>query len=314
MLWTYLLHLGYNLWAENHPHYSDELICEDEAWSQITEHAATAGVNAIVVDLADGVRYDSHPEIAVHGAWSTARLKDELDRLRHLGLQPIPKLNFSACHDLWLKQYSRMVSTETYYRICSELIAEVAELFDQPTLFHLGMDEELAEYQPTHQHVVVRQHDLWWHDLQFLINAVEETGSRPWIWSDTIWTQRDEFHKNMPRNIMQSNWYYRSADTFTIPEGPRPTLIPRGNQGHLAYLDLAEHGFEQIPCGSNYLHANNFPATVEFAINNIPRNQIRGFLMAPWHPTTTTYAEQHREAIRILGDARELIDEPHLDT
>jgi len=33
-------------------------------------------------------------------------MKDEIARLKGLGLEPIPKLNFSACHDAWLKDYN----------------------------------------------------------------------------------------------------------------------------------------------------------------------------------------------------------------
>ena len=39
--------------------------------------------------------YMSHPEIAVRNAWSTERLYKELEKIRNLGLEPIPKLNFS---------------------------------------------------------------------------------------------------------------------------------------------------------------------------------------------------------------------------
>ena len=29
-----------------------------------------------------------------------------------MGLEVIPKMNFSTCHDSWLKNYQRMVSTK----------------------------------------------------------------------------------------------------------------------------------------------------------------------------------------------------------
>lgn len=48
-----------------------------------------AGFNMVVIDLGDGVEYDSHPEIAVRGAWRPQRLRSELVRLRQLGLEPI---------------------------------------------------------------------------------------------------------------------------------------------------------------------------------------------------------------------------------
>ena len=101
----------------------------------------------VVIDLGDGVRYESHPEIAVENASPVEQLREELARLRERGLEPIPKLNFSASHDIWLGPYSRQVSTEPYYAVCRDLIAEAIEIFDHPRLFHLGMDEELAHHQ-----------------------------------------------------------------------------------------------------------------------------------------------------------------------
>ncbi len=137
-------------------------------------------MNMVIIDLGDGVKYDSHPEIAVNGAWSTSQLKKELKIIRGLGLEPIPKLNFSTGHKAWLGPYQRMVSSDTYYHVCSNLINEVIDLFDKPPFFfHLGMDEETADNQRTHQNVVVRQGDLWWHDFYYLTELVETQNVRP---------------------------------------------------------------------------------------------------------------------------------------
>ena len=94
----------------------------------------------MLMDLAEQVLYPSHPELAVKGTWSPEKLRKELDRLRGLGLEPIPKLNFSTCHDFWLKDYSRMISTPEYYRVCADVIKDVCEMFDKPRLFHLGWE------------------------------------------------------------------------------------------------------------------------------------------------------------------------------
>ncbi|MBQ1229154.1 MAG: uracil permease, partial [Firmicutes bacterium] len=39
-----------------------------------------------------------------------------------MGITIIPKLNFSTNHDVWLGEYSRMVSTSIYYGVCRDLI------------------------------------------------------------------------------------------------------------------------------------------------------------------------------------------------
>ena len=116
----------------------------------------------VIIDLGDAIQYESHPEIAVKGAWTTDKLRTELAKMRKSGIEPIPKLNFATTHDIWMGEYSRMVSTTKYYSVCRDLISEVIDLFDRPRFFQLGMDEETAEHQRRQDYAVIRQNDLWW--------------------------------------------------------------------------------------------------------------------------------------------------------
>ena len=138
-------------------------------------------------------------------------MKKKLDEIRALGIEPIPKLNFSTAHDTWMKQYRRMVSTPVYYQFCSVVIREVCEVFGSPRFFHLGCDEESAELQRGFEMIVVRNPELWWQDFYFLCSEFDKNGTRPWIWSDYLWKNEELFLKNMPKPVLQSNWYY---DTF----------------------------------------------------------------------------------------------------
>lgn len=136
MIWGNLLHLSYNMWCDRLPaswgnyrpdqlhnvQVSDTLRFDDSLWRDVTERMAKAGKNMVVIDVGDAIEYASHPEISVKNAWSSTRLGEELARLRSLGLEPIPKLNFSTAHDQWLHDYSRMVSTPVYYKVCAEVI------------------------------------------------------------------------------------------------------------------------------------------------------------------------------------------------
>ena len=119
-----LLHMGMNMWGEwvapDEPktegkrYTRDEIYFSDDIWNRTIDHAKKRNFNMVVMDLGEFVKYPSHPELAVKGSWSPDRMRDEVRRLRAMGLEPIPKLNFSATHDQWLKQYHRMVSTEPY--------------------------------------------------------------------------------------------------------------------------------------------------------------------------------------------------------
>lgn len=300
MIWGYLVHLSYNMWRDRevpgvpvHLSFKPYLRFDEPFWEELCVSMRDAGVNMVVIDLGDGVRYDTHPEIAVQGAWSTERLREELQKLRQLGLEPIPKLNFSATHDLWLGPYARQVSTDVYYRVCADLIQEVIDLFDKPRFFHLGMDEETAQHQREYEYVVIRQYDLWWHDCLFLIKQVQDGGARPWLWSDYMWHHRDEFIARMPKDVLQSNWWY--------DETLKPELVQVQ-----AYMELAKAGYEQIPTASNYNNSKNFEATVEFVRANHLEKSVLGILQTPWKPTQEEFRQAHKEAVEQVARGRAL--------
>ena len=46
-------------------HRHNYLTTEKHVWDEITQFAADNGCNSILIDLADGVKYKSHPEIVV---------------------------------------------------------------------------------------------------------------------------------------------------------------------------------------------------------------------------------------------------------
>jgi hypothetical protein len=328
MIWAELLHLSTNIGsdvelqnranAEGRP----DILFDHGLWRELLEQTARAGVNMIVIDVNDGVRYESHPEIAASNALSREQLRAELEFMRGLGLEPIPKLNFSTAHDAWLGEYHRMVSTRKYYDVCRDLIREVAELFDTPRFFHIGMDEETAAHQKSFDFAVMRQHELWWHDLLFYVAEVEKAGARAWMWSDNLWHHPDTFFKRMPKTVLQSNWYYgerfdwpamefeamqtRFDDAFKSPDWERDGFCQDDVERRYshAYLELEAHGYDQIPTGSNWQNMTctfdtnkNFEHTVEFCREAFAPERLKGFLMTAWQPTLPEFRAQHEAAI-----------------
>lgn len=304
-IWGNLLHLSYNMWSDRPVEkwgalQGEELgyVCrqpylrfDEKLWRDLLQAMSRGGLNLVVLDLGDAVAYRSHPEIAVQNAWSPRKLRDELARCRDLGLEPIPKLNFSTAHDAWLGKYARMVSTPDYYRVCRELIAEVTELFDAPRFFHLGYDEETAAHQAQYDYAVVRQHELWWHDFEFFAQTVTEQKTRPWIWSDYAWNHADAFFARMPKNVVQSNWYYGLS------------FNPEKDTAAKTYVELERHGYDQIPTASNWSTPENFRRTVDFARQHIAPERLLGFLQTPWKPTLEGCRAHHEAAIRLVAEA-----------
>jgi hypothetical protein len=249
----------------------------------------------VVIDVGDGIEFASHPEISVKNAWSHDKLKSELKKCRDMGLEPIPKLNFSTCHDQWMGKYSRMVSTPEYYKVCEDLIAETIDLFGKPRFFHLGMDEEEAIHQANFEYVVMRQHGLWWRDIKQLFAHVEKGGSRPWIWGDYVWNHSEEFYKEMPKNVIQSNWYRDPVS------GPAKSVyggkIDMDVECVRTYVDVDKAGYDQIPTVSNWETPANISGTMKFCWEHCSHERLKGFLLTPWRPTLEETRERHMDAI-----------------
>jgi hypothetical protein len=145
-MWAILLHLGTNMWCKpGSSNYRTSLFCDEDAWKNLTAFLPESGINTLLVDVGEGIAFDSHPELAIDGTWSKKKAKEDLKRIRDLGVTPIPKFNFSSGHCGFLGPYSNMVGSPTYLKVCSDLIEETAELFDGPEFFHLGLEEETAE-------------------------------------------------------------------------------------------------------------------------------------------------------------------------
>jgi hypothetical protein len=309
-IWSYLAHFGVNSWKDvpletqdpKKPERwltrccADHVRFDEPSWRLISERLAKVGCNQIIIDIAEILKYPSHPELAVKGSWDVEKMRNEIARLRGMGFEVIPKLNFSACHDTWLKDYGRMVSTRKYYQVCEDLIRDVAEIFDRPRYFHLGYDEETANHQSGHLLAICRQGDLWWHDFLWFVKVTEKAGCRPWIWSDYIWNHKDEFLKRMPKSVLQSNWYY-GAGFNTVRKDGKP------NHYVAAYEWLDKAGFEQVPTGSNWSCDVNFSGTIKFCDENCDKKLIKGYMMAPWTRTFKIHEEKSLQAIDQLGAA-----------
>ena len=293
-----LLHMGMNMWGEwrapNEPkiegkRYTHDEICFSESiWNRTIDHAKQRCFNMVVMDLGEFLAYPSHPELAVKGSWSADRMRNEVRRLKSLGLEPVPKMNFSASHHQWLKHYGRMLSTEPYYRVCADIIRDVAEVFDYPRFMHIGFDEETPNNQRGRLVMCVRQNEMWWHDLKWFINEVEKKGSRVWMFSDYGW-HHEGFVEKCPKSVLQSNWYYNEDVQGYEIDKMKDWFKPKLQ----LFIDLDKAGFDQVPCPSNWVspklkasgrtdNADCAREVVKFCRANISQEHLKGFVMASW--------------------------------
>ena len=311
MMWAYFIQLGSNMWNEpgntrgrahrSTPSASETFLFNREAWDAHTAMLKASGCNTLVVDVGEALRYESHPEINVKDSWDHATMRAEVARLRGMGFKVIPKLNFSACHDTWLGEYSRMLSTRPYYEVCRDVIDEVCKVFDADH-FHLGMDEETARNQVNLNHCTVRQYDLWWHDFYYLVECVERNNARPWVWADYGWHNEELFFEKMPKEVLQQNWYYRkSFDVDTMDEAGRT---------YLTFCDkLSAKGYDQVPTGSVWSCEENFEGLVRYCKERIDDEHLLGFMQSAWERTDPAWMHVHEKGAKTLAAARRAYEE-----
>ena len=141
--------------------------------------------------------------------------------------------------------------------------------------------------------MVMRQGELWWHDINWFVREVEKHGARAWVWSD--YARRHpmaEFAKKMPRTVVQNPWNYSAKAPFGE------------NKLIQLYSKLTDAGYDVIPCGSNcYAYLDNFPAMADYCVKALPREHFKGMLMAPWIKTIEPYRRLHWQAADHIAEA-----------
>ena len=336
--WGALLHLGANMWGDWKPDlkgvpssaeeeermYPNQklnkfgvlpsrarnyLKAEDAVWHEETELMRKEGLNLVMIDIGEAYAYPSRPELWVNGSWSPEKMRKELKRLRQMGLEPVPKLNFSTGHDIWLKEYHRMTSSKPYYALVADVIRDVAEVFDWPRYFHIGFDEEIPVAVRGRTPVVIREGELWWHDLFYTIGEVERHGARAMLWSDKICGGREEFLKRMSKGVLQMPWYY-GADFSEQKLRWKPELEKKldswESQGNLAsaILELDRAGFDMLPCTSNWSTPAAPEAMLKFCKARVDPAHLKGFMTAPWAKCFAVELPKVSEGIRLFAEAK----------
>ena len=287
---AYLIHLGSNMWKkkdspvrgirhEEDSTYKHTMYCDKNVWTKVVDFLAECNFNTLIIDIGEGVRLDSHPELAIPGAWSKEELKAELARLRAMGITPIPKFNFSCGHNAWMQDYGYMVGTKVYYDLCRDIIEETIELFDTPPYFHLGLEEEDYGSQVSLPIAVVRSPEKKTEDSLELFEICRAHGVRPWIWADfESYGGAEKFAQKVPKDVVISTWYYG-----IIRDGAPKEKLPRGV---LMINQAAELGYDIVPTSSTWSWHLNSKDTMMYCRDHVDMSRVMGFMTAPWLLTT----------------------------
>lgn len=305
-----MVYLGENMWGDGQ---RDEKRMATDAgvWRRVTARMAEKGLNMLLIDVGEGVRYPSHPELAIPQSWSAEKLQNEVRRLKGMGIEAIPKLNFSLGHSGWFTPYRQQPFSEAFYRAQADVIRDLSEIFDHPRFFHIGYDEERAGNQKKFRVAIARQGEAWWADFLRLVGVVEKCGMRTWMWSDYGW-ENDDFASRCPKGVVMSNWWYNQPG-YALGGSPKQSRRANGCVRQFELLEKA--GFDQIPCGSTWMmqtdpravRGENNDDCMSLLVNHcrsrIAPERLLGFLMAPWRSTIPRHEEAILHSIDVLSQA-----------
>ncbi len=267
-----IIDLCTNLWFENGNELaktndplrfaSKKLRCDRALFDEYTEYLAKCGINALILNVGDALRYETHPELAVEGALSIDEMKKEIERLKSLGFEVIPMLELSTAHDEWLRDYSHMIATPPYYKVCADIIREICEIFE-PKYMHIGMADESADYQMEYEYMAVRHNELWWHDLYFFLDRVQGEGVTAIVYGDRTWGRSEEFIKGMPTTAVIANRYDGHLDPEKLS----------------CYETLAKDTYRQLPAYVGAPNAQNLSMLDEYVKKVIPDEKLLGCIL-----------------------------------
>jgi len=312
-MWAILVRLGVNTNAkpgdcrpyemEDEFRYHEKLFCDKDVWRKVTEYFPTQAINTVVIDINEGVKFDSHPELAVPGSWDKQELKEELRRLRELGLTPIPKFDFSCANNAWMQEYSYQIGTEVYRQVCEDIIREIIDVFDKPEFFHLGMggeDNSKQKYSPVR---IVRSWKQKTEDACAMFKVCLDSGVRPWIWMNAKNLEEfggeERFKANVPKEVLISNGCYMSVHPADVDE----TLAP--NTAMFNKLD--EWGYEQVPVGARKNWLPNVIQTLRYCKGYVSEERIQGYMIEPGVPTMPDYSYELLFCADLLNFAAESV-------
>lgn len=243
---AYLMHVSHYdpVWCGNKMFESP---FEAEVALEIIERLAEFEFDYLILDLADGLEFTSHPELRRHYTVSKNILSPVLAAARRKGLKIIPKLNFSSSgrnhHDEWLYPYTRnpswtgVVFDGEYAKVATDVICEVIDFIKPEGFFHIGMDEEHNRSYDQYVTTICR--------LDRLLSVHE---LRPVIWNDSGYDYPEGPNKihadkcayaesRIPKSIVQTVWNYSE---------PRPDVVRRLKQQGFTVWGAPGQNAEQV--------------------------------------------------------------------
>jgi hypothetical protein len=248
---------------------------------EIVDCMASAGLNLLVIDCADGVIYESHPELARHYSQPMSILKRLVQRTNHHGIEVVPILNFDQSGvfrgNHWFRPHNKLFDSEEYWTYAFEVMDELIRATDPPRFFHIGMAEDHW-----------RSHRQYVEAIKILREGLRDRGLRAVIWNASALAAREfEAFKEksmvaeeaIPRDVVHVLFDYRRV---------QPEIFRR----------ILGAGFDLWGAPSGF---GEDPAQVEHIRDVLLRYGGNGILLTRWIPCVQANREILLSHIRMLG-------------
>jgi len=215
-------------------------------------------MNMIILTMGNSVQWQSHPDIALPGAWTQEKFREFVQFIRKYHIEIVPEFNLSPCHDSWLGKYHALVGKPVYFQTIQDILSEYIDNLD-PTVrtIHLGADEESTYHnenmklEPKFLRPPAERIEAMSRQVRFL----ESRGVDTMIWADIILSDRpkgrwmwelydtpDENARLLKEKVIHVEWFpYTHYGNFAITE----ELVKRGMKTIIAgwYRSEKDAGF-----------------------------------------------------------------------
>lgn len=250
---------------------------------EIVDALAAEGLNMLIIDCYDGVRYRSHPELAKHYSVPMSTLRSLVAAARKNGLEVVPKLNFSRSrhehhHNDWIlgpgEGPNDHFDDDFYWKKGFEVIDEVIAAAEPPRFFHVGMDEDTDRSCAQYVAAIKRlRSGLRKRKLRTIIWNGGLTDAPAWM---VIAEKSLVAEKAIPRDIVQLHWRYDRCPTSDLRR-------------------IAKAGFELwgAPGGT--------PERARAFRDALLRLGGKGLVMTAWIPCIEENRKRLLDQIRALG-------------
>lgn len=254
---------------------------------EVLDAMADSGLNTLVLACSDGMEYRSHPELRRPYTIPREQVRALLSRAHELGLDVVPKLNFSQSqlhqHNHWMRPHNLMwgeggkYESDDYYRVCFEIIDEVISVVKPKRFFHIGMDEDHWRSMRQYGAAITRLH-----------RGLRQRKLHAMVWNDSVCTwPAAELHKekalsaerSIPHGVLEVLWCYWDA----------PKLLAQ------CFRRLSREGFDfwGAPGGK--------PEQVAAMRRLIIKHGGSGMLLTRWIACLPSNRQALLEHIRTLG-------------